>query len=136
MERLNIGGIAFLATTLCAGAGWAAATPQESPPSATVHAQALSSCVSRQARLRDALLCVLPACRIRPRSRVLSRLAPLKLDLQPDITVTCLSGDLNSPNGCAKISGMGGFAGARKFVYATVLRQQNGALVLASWKED
>jgi general secretion pathway protein K len=34
------------------------------------------------------------------------------------------------------ISGMGGFSGARKMVYATVQRQQNGALAIASWKED
>jgi general secretion pathway protein K len=34
------------------------------------------------------------------------------------------------------ISGMGGFSGARKIVYATVQRQQNGSLVMDAWKED
>ncbi len=34
------------------------------------------------------------------------------------------------------ISGMGGLSGTRKFAYATVQRQQNGALAIDAWKED
>ncbi len=34
------------------------------------------------------------------------------------------------------ISGMGGFSGTRKIVYATVQRQPNGAQAVAVWKED